>query len=314
MKNYSPTLRGPFTHENLAIFLIQRNGECRSPSYRVLEEALRSGEVLVHETGTVGQLEVENLSHDSDLFIQAGDVVKGGRQDRTLGVDFILPPSSGRVPIPAFCVESGRWQKRRAEDERHFSSSGSSLHRKQARLAAKLAQNQGAVWSAIAESQEALSVTLGKSIHAKASPTSYQLSVEDADLQQRKATFEKALRDIVPSEDDSSVGYAFYVDGERNTADLYGSPELFRKLWPKLLDVAVLEALSSRPGGKKKRHPTIKQADAWLATHANGELRDDRQVPPRVRVLTRVHPDNVVFETFDNSFAGEAVHVNIVAR
>ncbi len=54
----------------------------------------------------------------SQHCIQAGDVVKGGRQDRTIGVGFVLPAKSGRVPIPSFCVEIGRWHRRAAESDR----------------------------------------------------------------------------------------------------------------------------------------------------------------------------------------------------
>jgi hypothetical protein len=50
-----------------------------------------------------------------DLFIHIGDLVKGGRQDRTIGVDFIVPSKSGRLPIPVFCVEQARWHRRGAE-------------------------------------------------------------------------------------------------------------------------------------------------------------------------------------------------------
>jgi len=56
-------------------------------------------------------LEIANLSEALDLYVQAGDVVNGGRQDRTLGVDFVLPAKSGRLPVPSFCVASGRWRE-----------------------------------------------------------------------------------------------------------------------------------------------------------------------------------------------------------
>jgi len=36
-----------------------------------------------------------------DLFIQAGDIVKGGKQDRTIGTDFVVPARSG-----AYCTAS----------------------------------------------------------------------------------------------------------------------------------------------------------------------------------------------------------------
>src|SRR6266513_430835 len=169
---------GPYTHGNLAIFLFHGSDEIDGGGYISLSEAFEKKHVLMHETGTVGELEVENLSETFDIFIQAGDVVKGGRQDRTIAIDFIVPAKSGRVPIPAFCVESGRWHRRKAESQTHFSSSINALHAKPARLAAKLKRSQSAVWESVAACQEDLGASLGKSVHAADSPTSYQLSVE----------------------------------------------------------------------------------------------------------------------------------------
>src|SRR5437868_7850258 len=97
---------GPYTHENLAIFLFHGADEIDGGGYASLTEAFEKKHVLVHETGTVGQLEVENLSETIDIFIQAGDVLKCGRQDRTIAIDFIIPARSGCIPIPAFCVRS----------------------------------------------------------------------------------------------------------------------------------------------------------------------------------------------------------------
>jgi hypothetical protein len=62
----------------------------------------------------VNELIVENLS-DEEVYIQSGDIVKGGRQDRTLGYDLIVPKKSGKVKITSFCVEHGRWSARGRE-------------------------------------------------------------------------------------------------------------------------------------------------------------------------------------------------------
>ena len=67
---------------------------------------------------------MENTGKD-EVFVQAGDIVKGGQQDRVLSVDLLLPPRSGAVSIAAFCVEHGRWTARGNEDVRQFSSAAS---------------------------------------------------------------------------------------------------------------------------------------------------------------------------------------------
>ena len=101
-----------------------------------------------------------------------------------------------------------------------------------------------------------MSKSLGKSLHAAASPTSYQLSVEDEDLQKRKEQYRVALAKIIEEKPDA-VGYAFAINGEINTADAYGSGILFRKLWNKLLDAAALEAIAESHRKSEKPAPPV---------------------------------------------------------
>ncbi|MBA3354158.1 MAG: hypothetical protein H0U23_17340, partial [Blastocatellia bacterium] len=312
MTKPSPAVSGPYTHENLTIFLFHGPDQVDGSRYLSLQEALEKKQVLVHETGTVGQLEAENISDTADIFIQAGDVLKGGRQDRTIGIDFIIPARSGRVQVPAFCVESGRWHKRHKEDSAGFSASSHSLHSKAMRMAAKFKHDQGAVWESVAESQETLGSALNKSVQMAASPTSYQLSVEDADLQKRRIQYEEKLGGAV-KKGAEAVGYAFYVNGERNSADLYPSTELFHKLWDKLLDVAILEAISARNG--KAAVPQEANVKEWLNEAGKAKLRENKEAPPRTLVATKEYKTGVVFETFDELTGHKLVlHTNVISR
>jgi glutathione S-transferase len=300
-------LSGPYTHENLTIFLFHGPDEIDGTRYTSLTHAFAEKHVLVHETGTV-----ENFSETIDIFLQAGDVLKGGRQDRTIAIDFIIPARSGRIPVPAFCVESGRWHRRRAEDDTHFSSSTHSIHAKSMRLAAKRAFDQNAVWHSVAESQEALGSALNKSVHVAHSPTSYQLSVEDPDLQKRKREYEEKLRRVLENGSDI-LGYAFYVCGERNSADIYASTQLFHQLWEKLLAVAVLEAISAKDG--TAAIPDRTNVETWLEQAAGAQARDRRDAPPRTRLQTKSYQTGVVFETFDEALGDQAtLHTNIISK
>lgn len=307
------TVAGPYTHENLSIFVLTGADALDGKRFIPLDEALEQKCVTVHETGNVGQLEVDNLSELFDLYIQAGDVVKGGRQDRTFGVDFVLPARSGRVPIPSFCVESGRWHRRADEDAGSFSSSKSYLASKKLRMAAKLSKSQGEVWQKVAETQEDLSASLDKPLYAAASPTSYQLSVEDKDLLKRKETYRTALAKIIDEKPDA-VGYAFVINGAINTADLYGSGTLFRKLWSKLLDATVLEAIaeSHRMVENEAAQVTTDSIREWFSEADLSEISDRQEVPPRVRVETRRSNRSVLFDTCDHGFKDAVLHRNLV--
>ena len=312
-------ITGPFTHENLSIFLLRGTDAFDGSRFIPLDEALEQKCVIVHETGNVGQLEIENLSEALDLYVQAGDVVKGGRQDRTLGVDFVLPAKSGRAPVPSFCVERGRWNRRGGEAAGSFSSSKSYLASKKLRLAAKMSKSQAEVWEKVAETQQELGASMAKPICSAASPTSYQLAVEDADLQKRKETYTAALVKILADAPDA-IGYAFVINGAINTADAYGSGVLFRKLWTKLLDAAVLEAIAGasaaprRQPGKKPRPVTKKAIRDWFRETDGGEISDRQEVPPRVRVETRRSGKSVRFDTCDHGFDDAVLHRNLVAN
>ena len=109
-------LSDPYTHKNLTVFLIHGKDQTTKP-FLTLQEALAQKKVRVYETKDVNELAIRNLSNE-DIYVQAGDIVRGGEQDRMISVDFIVPPKSGRMPIAAFCVESGRWNKRGNEGSR----------------------------------------------------------------------------------------------------------------------------------------------------------------------------------------------------
>src|SRR6516162_2455658 len=133
---------GPYTHDNLTLFLVHGPGGLKGKNYLTLQEALEQKKAVVHETGDVNELSVENLSSDADVYIQSGDIVKGGKQDRVLHYDLLIAPHSGRVPLASFCVEHGRWHERKGESASYFMSSSSSLPDKELKLAAKYEQNQ----------------------------------------------------------------------------------------------------------------------------------------------------------------------------
>ncbi|MHC4777420.1 MAG: ARPP-1 family domain-containing protein [Planctomycetota bacterium] len=127
---------GPYTFKNLSLYLVHGFDRMEGKDFITLEEAMDKKYVVVHETDNVRQLAIENIS-DKNVFIQSGDIVKGGKQDRILRVDVILPAESGKVPIQSFCVERGRWSRRGKESTRKFSSSKNRYSHKSLKLATR---------------------------------------------------------------------------------------------------------------------------------------------------------------------------------
>src|SRR5207253_7340820 len=120
------------------------------------QEAMERKILVVYETSDVNNLQVENISKNYEVFIQSGDIVKGGKQDRVLAVDIIIHARSGRISIEAFCVESGRWQKRGNENSGQFTSSNERIVTKDLKLAANKSRSQSEVWQKVEEAQTKL--------------------------------------------------------------------------------------------------------------------------------------------------------------
>src|SRR5262245_18563398 len=76
-------LEGPFTHGNLSVFLIHGKDKIKGVTFITLQEALVQKKVIVRETKSVNELTIENVSSD-EVYVQSGDIVKGGAQDRML--------------------------------------------------------------------------------------------------------------------------------------------------------------------------------------------------------------------------------------
>lgn len=133
-----PQVSDPVTHDNLSIYFIKGASES-GPVPLTLDEALEKGGVKVHETQQVSELEIENTGNEA-VLVHAGDIVKGGQQDRVLTVTILVPPKSGRMPIASYCVERGRWSARGNEDVAVFASSKSFMPSLEGKRAMRIAQ------------------------------------------------------------------------------------------------------------------------------------------------------------------------------
>ena len=109
--------------KNLQIYFINRENRSQDAKYLPLAEAMEKGIARVNETGEVSNLTIENLSKTESVFVNAGDIVKGGRQDRYLVNSLIVPPNSGKIDLASFCVEAVRWSQRGRESAARFSAS-----------------------------------------------------------------------------------------------------------------------------------------------------------------------------------------------
>jgi hypothetical protein len=304
-------LSGPYTHKNLTVFLIHGKNQTTKP-FLTLQEALAQKKVKVYETRDVNELAIRNLSNE-DIYVQAGDIVRGGEQDRMISVDFIVPPKSGRMPIAAFCVESGRWNKRGNEDAAEFSSSENSAATKELKLAAKSANSQQAVWQNVTVAQGKLSQNVNATVSSPVSRSSLELSVENSKVKEVSADYINELAGILKNKSDV-IGYVFAINGKVNSADVYASHELFAKLWPKLLKSSAVEAIAELGMAPVKPVPVASETVESFLAESEKPAAAAKEVTTRVRMVTREDDKNVFFETQDREQKDGWVHRNYIKK
>src|SRR5262245_57695614 len=90
---------GPYAHENVSVFLIHTQTLQDDREFITLDEGLKEGVVKVteKEQAQVSELEIDNQS-ERPLFLQEGDRLQGGKQDRTVITSIVVPAKSGKMP------------------------------------------------------------------------------------------------------------------------------------------------------------------------------------------------------------------------
>ncbi len=307
------TTSGPYVHENLSIFLLHGKDTVEGKTFITLEEALNAKKAVLHETGNVNKLSIENLSSNTHIYIQSGDIVKGGKQDRVISLDMIIQPNSGKIPLSAFCVEQGRWKNRGNEAVNQFASSYDQLNSKKLKLAAKSRRSQSEVWKEVAKSQKNLENKVGRSVQSGQSATSLQLTLEDKDLKAIVNEYTKKLSPKINLHKDV-VGYAFAINGEFNSSDIYGSSVLFNKLWPKLIKASAVEAIAAKEKGKHYPSAKLKDIEISLEDALNGK-KTEKKVGQSVNMITHESDKNVLFDTYDIGLKeAQPIHRNIISK
>ncbi len=264
----------PQVFENLTVFPITSKNQQDIGTVTTLAAALRAGKAEVRELGAVrrplagggtpvqndpragidnaqvGQLVIENKG-PNPIFVLAGTVVKGGKQDRQIAQDFIVA-ANDTVPVDAFCVEQGRWNANRqgAATYGQFSA-GHALANSTVRRAAQYKGNQGEVWAEVGKMNAA---------HGK-NPRSGTLlaTLDDKQLAQRKANLSSQvdtyLQGVLPQA--SVVGFAYAVDGKIKGVRWFAHHKVFSLFRKSLVDTSALDAITVQGGQPAQAPPAL---------------------------------------------------------
>lgn len=288
----------PITYKNLSIYLIHGKNASTNSNILTLQEAMERKILFVYETEDVNSLSVENVSSEFDVFIQSGDIVKGGKQDRVLAVSILIPARSGKIFIDAFCVESGRWENRGDEDVKKFSSSNERIVSNGLKIAANSTRSQDEVWKNVEIAQDKLTANVGGEVKSTKSASSLQLSLENKKVAASIDEYIKNLSSAINGKSDV-IGYAFAINGKLNSADVYVSNALFKKLWAKMLKASATEAVAEL---NKKAPPAVAPKPSAVSTFMTESEKGkaaEKNVTNRAKVITRESKDGVAFEARD---------------
>ena len=267
----------PVTYENISIFPVVSSSSQDTTPFLTLEEGLSTGDVVVREQGSEGlarsrdgrpvyipqppgasvnQLVLINRSK-RPLLLLAGELVSGGKQDRIIGKDRIVPAGAPPLPLDVFCVEHGRWT-----GGSQFAAAKTIVH-PSVREQAAVNQDQNNVWDAVRSGNLSASAkaappsaaprlntqALNEVIVSGAPTQSYSkiyessrvgVSIESfvVEVQRRFAHATSGLKG------ERVVGVVVAYGGEVAWSDIFASGDLFDRYWHKLLRSYAVEALT----------------------------------------------------------------------
>jgi ARG/rhodanese/phosphatase superfamily protein len=275
----------PIRQGNLTVFPVVATQSHDTTEFLTLDEGLKSGEVVVTEYGKVPPLirrrpqidpriprrdgaEVNRLvlvnNSKRPLILLAGEIVTGGKQDRVIAKDRIVPAESDPIDLGVFCVEPGRWV---ATSEK-FGSMGAPMAAPGVRGMAMAEKNQAKVWSEVGKSRDAIAATLPAPAATEVTATSsYARVMDNKEVKERVDSVAEPIRRNYESlikqlRDRNAVGVVAAVDGEIIWADVFGSTNLLQKYWPKLIRSYAAEAVVTRAKGAEV---STRKAQEFLA-------------------------------------------------
>jgi len=277
----------PIRHGNLTVFPVVATNTHDTNEFLTLDEGLRSGDVVVTEYGNAqglirrrrptgvwdegnrrpqsgAQVNTLVLINNSKrpLILLAGEIVTGGKQDRVIGKDRLVPAESDPVDLGVFCVEPGRW----TGTSEKFNAFAAPMAQPAVRSKAMADKDQSKVWAEVGRSRSGMMAQAAPAAPALAGTSSYARVMDNAEVKQKvdsvAAPMERDYRSLIQQlREHNAVGVVVAVNGEIIWADIFGSPGLLEKYWPKLARSYAAEAIVTQ---SKDHQADEKSAQVFL--------------------------------------------------
>ncbi|MGB6692139.1 MAG: DUF6569 family protein [Terracidiphilus sp.] len=304
----------PIESGNLLLFpVVREDGKTPGATpFLTLDEGIKSGQVEVTEAGRVqglirprgdahpapsyrmGADQVNTLvlvnNSDKPLLLLAGEIVTGGKQDRVIAKDRIVPAGSDPIDLSVFCIEPGRW----TESSAKFGATAKSpiegfMVQPTVRQQAMVAKNQQEVWNSVhgsiaqmaaAPPATSATVTVQSGEAGSLNTTSYAKAMLDGSV---SAKVDEAAAPVMKSREqvlaklrqEQAVGIVVAVRGEIVWADLFADTELLSRYWTKLVRSYAAESLTE---GETHAAPTVADAQRFLDAPIDGTETGEGEV------------------------------------
>jgi hypothetical protein len=224
---------------------------------------------------------------DRPLLLLAGEIVTGGKQDRVIAKDRIVPAGGEPIDLSVFCIEPGRWTGTSSNFGAAASAPAHSfMVQPMVREQAMVAKDQQQVWNSVHGAISRMQAASGGAVGgpmitapdgALASPravttTSYAKTMQDssvsAKVDEASAPLTKSRDEVLAQlRDEHAVGVVVAVRGEIVWADLFADTDLLARYWTKLVRSYAAESLTE---GEKHAVPTLADAQRFLDTPGGG--------------------------------------------
>jgi hypothetical protein len=263
-------ITGPSTHKNLTVFLID-SSEQDGRDFLTLDEGLTKGLVKVSESEQeqVGELRIDNQS-DRPLYLQEGERLQGGKQDRTIIASMVIPPRSGWTPLRSFCVEHNRWTEGVRGQAFGFVANAA-LAPKGVRGAAKIDGSQQGVWDCVFAQKATAQVQYA----AVSSTSSLNEMLDSPAIQTISEEYADALAALA-DQDPDAVGVVFAVNGQLEEADVYPNHQVLQKLYPRLIRSYAVQAEMLKNLAKETKVVSTSDVGRLLEDGAEQSKREDK--------------------------------------
>jgi hypothetical protein len=219
------------------------------------------------------------------LLLLAGEIVTGGKQDRVIAKDRIVPAEGEPIDLGVFCIEPGRWT---ASSSTFGAAAGTPAHsfmvQPAVRERAMVAKDQQQVWDSVHGSIARLEIAAapanstamnggaGTAYNGSINTTSYAKAMQDSQV---SAKVDEAAAPVTKSRDQvlaqlrdqHAIGVVVAVRGQIVWADLFASTDLLSRYWTKLVRSYAAESLTE---GETHAAPTVADAEHFLDAPTGG--------------------------------------------